>query len=201
MGPRNTMSLPKFPGDGALTFGQNIAAVVSKTNNYLLRRGPRLDSKSQNMFKGLSASTRRRHRAENRAKLLGLPKTLSSRNGHPAMPSQLLYKWVTQGTFLQRLPPVAVDPPMEMSPTRGLGPPHRAPSASTICDSCLQPIRLGIRPTHVPMPTVHALSTLQGYAVSSPPTREGGCAGSTTNQTADRKQWLIGRSPTYSSKS
>ncbi len=145
MGPRNTISSPKFPGDGARSFGQNVAAVVSKTNDYLLRRCPRLDSKRQNIFKGVSAPTRRRYRAEPRAELLRLPKTLSSRNGLPAMPGQLLYKRVTQATFLHRLLPGTADPPMEMSPTRGLGPPHRAPPTSTICDSCLQPIRPGIR--------------------------------------------------------
>ncbi len=53
-------------------------------------------------------------------------------------------------------------------------------------------------PSHVPIPTVHALSTLQGYAV---PVREGRYAGSMANQTAALKQSLACRSPGYSSKS
>ncbi len=81
-----------------------------------------------------------------RAELLRSQKTHSSRNGLPAMPGQLLHKRATHATFLQRLPPVSAAPPMEMSPTRGPRPPHRAPTTSTVCDSCQQPIRPDIRP-------------------------------------------------------
>ncbi len=49
--------------------------------------------------------------------LLHLQKTHPSRNGLPAMPGQLLHNRVTQATSLQRLPPVAADQLMEMSPT------------------------------------------------------------------------------------
>ncbi len=35
------------------------------------------------------------------------------------MPGQLLHKWVSQATSLQRLPPVAADQLMEVSPTQG----------------------------------------------------------------------------------
>ncbi len=82
--------------------------------------------------------TRRGHRTEPRAELLRLQKAHSSRNGLPAMPSQLLHKRVTQAFFLQGLPPAAADPPMEMPPTRGPGLPTRAPTTSAICDSCQQ---------------------------------------------------------------
>ncbi len=59
--------------------------------------------------------THRRHRTEPRPELLRLQKTHLSRNGLPAMPGQLLYKLGHARAFLQRLPPVAVDTPMEMS--------------------------------------------------------------------------------------
>ncbi len=116
-----------------------------------------------------------------RAQLLRLQKTHSSRSRLPAIPGQLLYKRATQATFLQRLPPVSADPPMKMSPS--------SPSAQ-ISD-----------PSHVPVPTVQALSTLQGNAAASPPAREGGYAGSIANQTAARKQSLASRLPRYNSKS
>ncbi len=46
----------------------------------------------------------------------------------------------------KRLPPVADDQLMEMSRIRGPGTPHRAQTTSTICDSCQQLLRAGIRP-------------------------------------------------------
>ncbi len=58
MGPLNTTSLPKFPGvsiHGDHSFGPNAAAVVSKANDYLQRRCPRLDTKKQNILKGPTA--------------------------------------------------------------------------------------------------------------------------------------------------
>ncbi len=39
-------------------------------------------------------------------------------------------------------------------------------------------------PSHVLILTAHAFPTLQGDAMTSPPAREGGCAGSSANQTA-----------------
>ncbi len=51
--------------------------------------------------------------------------------------------------------------PWRYPPHGGAGPPHRAPTTSTlICDSCQQPIRSGINPSYVPLPTAYALSTL-----------------------------------------
>ncbi len=63
-------------------------------------------------------------------------------------------------------------------PHGGPGPPHRAPTTSSICDSCQQPIR----------------------AAASPPAREGGCVDSIVNQTTSRKQSLVGLSLRYNNK-
>ncbi len=52
-------------------------------------------------------------------------------------------------------------------------------------------------PSHVPPPTVYALSTMQGDAEASPPTTEGGCVDNIANQTASRKQPRVGRWPRY----
>ncbi len=114
------------------------------------------------------------------------------------MPGQLLYKRVTQATFLQRLLPGTVNYPWRYPPHGQSAPlTEYRPRQPAVCSPSAQVSD----PSHVPMPTVHALPTLQGYAIPSPPAREGGCAGSTANQTADRKRSLVGRSPRYSSKS
>ncbi len=59
---------------------------------------------------------RRRHRIEPRIELLHLEKTHPSRDGRPAMPRQFLHIRFKQVIFLQRLPPLTTDPPMESIP-------------------------------------------------------------------------------------
>ncbi len=66
----------------------------------------------------LISGSRRRHRTQLRTELLRLRKAHPSRDGLPAMPRQLLHNRFTQAIFLQRLPPLATDPPKEMLPPR-----------------------------------------------------------------------------------
>ncbi len=61
--------------------------------------------------------TRRRHRIEPWAELLHLQKTI--RRGMDYLQCQLLHKRVPQATSLQRLPPVAADQLIEISPNWG----------------------------------------------------------------------------------
>ncbi len=85
--------------------------------------------------------TRRRHRTEPRAELLRSRETHPSRDGFPAMPGQLLYKQVSQSTFLQGPPHRA--PPRRTSATAVVANPHwyqtprmRRSRLSTPCTLC-----------------------------------------------------------------
>ncbi len=148
-----------------------------------------------------ASPTRRRYRTEPRTKLLRLQKTHPSRDGVLVMPCQFLHIRFTQATFLQHLPPHATDPTMEVSPYGC--PPTGGPPLPTE-HSGYRPLpataassrsTLTSDPSSVALTTVHAMPTLQGDAVVSPPSREGGCACSIANQTASRRLSRDNRSP------
>ncbi len=96
--------------------------------------------------------------------MLRLHKNHPSRDGHPAMLHQRLHYRSTQAIFLQRLPPLATDPPMEISPHWGPAlleiteHPTRRPQSVTAVSS--QSALLS-DPAYALLPTVTTFSTLQ----------------------------------------